>query len=234
MKKILLLSALIFVLLSTFANAQHDHDADKPAVHGMLIFGKEKIYASHLPLFRSPHNYQIILELELDKTSKQKFVADQKQNLDVATYSLEPEKFVLSEMLVNPQPFKINLYRGHFERGGTQILKGITVTVKQIIFNEKFAPEKARLTVNNFILFGSVNEKFIAHQITAKPDFEQIIQVKSAFVFGTEKYALITVNNAENSPLGVSGNEMEVFHKNTKLTVGLLKQIYLEFDDLKN
>ncbi len=200
----------------------------------MLIFGKEKIYASHLPLFRSPHNYQIILELELDKTSKQKFVADQKQNLDVATYSLEPEKFVLPEMLVNPKPFKINLYRGHFERGGTQILKGITVTVKQIIFNEKFAPEKARLTVNNFILFGSVNEKFIAHQITAKPDFEQIIQVKSAFVFGTEKYALITVNNAENSPLGVSGNEMEVFHKNTKLTVGLLKQIYLEFDDLKN
>ncbi len=234
MKKILLLSALIFVLLSTFANAQHDHDADKPAVHGMLIFGKEKIYASHLPLFRSPHNYQIILELELDKTSKQKFVADQKQNLDVATYSLEPEKFVLSEMLVNPKPFKINLHRGHFERGGTQILKGITVTVKQVIFNEKFAPEKARLTVNNFILFGSVNEKFIAHQITAKPDFEQIIQVKSAFVFGTEKYALITVNNAENSPLGVSGNEMEVFHKNTKLTIGLLKQIYLEFDDLKN
>jgi hypothetical protein len=234
MKKILLLSALIFVLLSTFANAQHDHDADKPAVHGMLIFGKEKIYASHLPLFRSPHNYQIILELELDKTSKQKFVADQKQNLDVATYSLEPEKFVLPEMLVNPKPFKINVYRGHFERGGTQILKGITVTVKQVIFNEKFAPEKVRLTVNNFILFGSVNEKFIAHQITAKPDFEQIIQVKSAFVFGTEKYALIKVNNAENSPLGVSGNEMEVFHKNTKLTVGLLKQIYLEFNDLKN
>jgi hypothetical protein len=231
MKKLLIL--LTSVLLTTCVYAQN-HGTDKPSVHGMLIFGKEKIYASHLPLFHSPHNYQIILELETDKISKQKFLADQKQNPDFATYSIEPEKFVLSEMLDKPKPFKVNLYRGHFERGGTQILKDITVTIKQVIFNEKFNSEKDRSALNNYILFGSEKEKFVVHQITNKPDFEQIIQVKSAFVFGTEKYALITVNKSENNPIGVSGNDIEVFNKTEKLNISLLKQIYLEFDDLKN
>src|SRR4030095_17245252 len=87
------------ILLAIFCfasnvNAQHGHSGastDRPSVHGMLIFGTEKIYASHLPLFHAPHNYQIILELELDSSSKHKFIEDQRAHPEQATYSIEPE-----------------------------------------------------------------------------------------------------------------------------------------------
>jgi hypothetical protein len=235
MKKITLILALIGITFGV--QAQHDHNGhstDKPATHGMLIFGKEAIYASHLPMFRTPHNYQIILELELTPADKKKFVADQNQNPNFATYTIEPEKFVLPDMVNMPKPFKVKVYRGHFERGGTLILKDITVSIKGIVFNEKFAPEKAKSVATNFILFGTPKEQFMVHQITNKPDFEQIIQVSSTVNFGTEKCALITAQKTENSPIGVSTNDMEMDNKGIKLTVTLLKQLYLEFDDLKN
>ena len=41
-------------------------NADVPTTHGMLLFGNETVYASHLPMFHSPHDYQLILELDLE------------------------------------------------------------------------------------------------------------------------------------------------------------------------
>jgi hypothetical protein len=35
-------------------------------VHGMLLFGADTLYLSHLPMFMRPHNYQVILEVVVD------------------------------------------------------------------------------------------------------------------------------------------------------------------------
>jgi hypothetical protein len=222
----------------TFANAQEHHEIqsqDKPSTHGMLIFGTEKTYASHLPMFHSPHNYQIILELELDPATKKLFIADQEKNPEYATYTIEPEKFVLPEMMQNPKSFKANLYRGHFERGGIKIATDIHVTIKKIIYYTKFKTDEARAVKTNFIVFGNPKEQFIAHQITNKPDFDQIIQVKTTtnFTFENKNYELVTLNKTENSPIGISGNEIEADYNSNSTTLTLLKQLYLEFDDLK-
>jgi hypothetical protein len=222
----------------TFANAQEHHEIqsqDKPSTHGMLIFGTEKTYASHLPMFHSPHNYQIILELELDPATKKLFIADQEKNPEYATYTIEPEKFVLPEMMQNPKSFKANLYRGHFERGGIKIATDIHVTIKKIIYYTKFKTDEARAVKTNFIVFGNPKEQFIAHQITNKPDFDQIIQVKTTtnFMFENKNYELVTLNKTENSTIGVSGNEIEADYNSNPITLTLLKQLYLEFDDLK-
>lgn len=66
-------------------------------------------------MFHSQHDYQIILELELSKSDKQEYVLDKKKNPNYTTYILEQEKFILPDMVNNPKPFKIKLYRGHFE-----------------------------------------------------------------------------------------------------------------------
>jgi hypothetical protein len=116
-------------IISKAQHIQHTMSNDKPSTHGMLLVGSEKIYASHLPMFHSPHNYQIILELELSKMDKQKYVIDKNKNLNYTTYTIEPETFVLPDMVNLPRPFKVNLYRGHFERGGIQILKNVTVKI---------------------------------------------------------------------------------------------------------
>lgn len=232
MKSIL---AIILFGITFQINAQHENhkmSTDKPSTHGMLLFGSEKIYVSHLPMFRSPHHYQIILELELSKSDKQKYVSDKNKNPNYTTYTIEPEKFVLPDMINNPKPFKVNLYRGHFERGGIEILKNITVKIVQIISFKKFNPEEMKSKTTNFILFGNEKEQFLAHEITNKPDFEQIIEVKTnmSLFLNNEKSKIITLNITENSPIGVSSNEVVVNEK----PIFLLKQLYLEFDDLKN
>jgi hypothetical protein len=225
---------VVLFAISIQINAQHENHKmsnDKPSTHGMLLFGSEKIYASHLPMFHSPHDYQIILELELSKSEKQKYISDKNKNPNYTTYTIEPEKFVLPDMINNPMPFKVNLYRGHFERGGFEILKNITVKIVQIVYFKKFNPEEVKTKSTNFILFGNEKEQFLAHEITNKPDFEQIIEVKTNLksFLNTEKSKIITLNSVENNPIGISSNEVLISEK----PIVLLKQLYLEFDDLK-
>jgi hypothetical protein len=228
----------LFIFIFAFANAQEHHQKssqDKPSTHGMLVFGNEKIYASHLPMFHSPHDYQIILELEFDKITQNLFVTDQENNPVYNTYTIEPEQFILPNMIHNPLPFKANLYRGHFERGGTKIASDIIVTIKNVIYYDKFNSDKARATANTFILFGNEKENFIAHKITNKPDFDQIIQVKTTKnpLLENKKFEEIIINKTENSPIGVGGNDIVVTNNSNPYTITLLKQLYLEFDDLK-
>jgi hypothetical protein len=231
MKKLLIL--IFSVIAFCISKAQHHNmgDTDNPSVHGMLIFGKEKIYASHLPLFHTPHNYQIILELELDKKTKAQFVRDQQLHPEFTTYTIEPEKFILPEMIKTPGPFKVNIYRGHFERGGSLFIKQITASIKEVIYFKKFEPSEAKANDTKFILFGNSREQFAAHFITNHPDFEQIIQVNTSLSAVDKKFEIITFTTKTNTPMGVSSNIVET---NSQRKLTLLKQIYLEFDDLKD
>jgi hypothetical protein len=237
-KNILLNCSVCFILVFIPVldlQAQHNHYADKPATHGMLLFGSATIYASHLPMFHSPHNYQIIMELVLDKSAKEKFITDQQLHPEYSTYTLEPEKFVLQEMIDNPKSFKANIYRGHFERGGIKIMANITVSIKQVIYFKKFNAAENKTAITNFILFGHAQEQFAAHQISNKPDFDQILKIKTdAGQFALhEKYINITLNTSENTPVGVSSNEVIAETGNEQIKIILLKQLYLEFGDLK-
>lgn len=224
--------AMLLWLITSTVIAQHGHygmTPDKPSTHGMLIFGNEKIYASHLPLFHSPHDYQIILELELIAADKKKFIADQQLHPEFTTYSIEPEKFVLPDMIASPKPFKVNVYRGHFERGSTALLEQVTVTIRQVIYFKKLNLADVKDTSTKFILFGNSKEQYAAHRLSNKPDFEQIMQVSSNII-DANKYELINFISDVNAPVGVSGNSI-ISADNKKIF--LLKQLYLEFNDLK-
>jgi hypothetical protein len=231
------LALLIFLVVAVACKSQHhgDMQADKPSTHGMVIFGRETIYASHLPLFHAPHHYQIILQLQLEKTTQQKFIKDQQLHPEAATYSIEPEKFILPEIIEKPRQFKANLYRGHFERGGVKIADSITVKITDVVYFKKLDPEQTKDSTVNFILFGNNKAQYAVHHISNKPDFEQIIQIKSyiSLFTGKAKYSIAVFDEHNNSPVGVSGNEIEATTETKKFKLALLKQIYLEFDDLK-
>jgi hypothetical protein len=227
---LLLLATIHF---SIHVKAQHGHGsmvADKPSVHGMLIFGTEKIYASHLPLFHTPHNYQIILELELDKTAKQKFIKDQQLHPEFTIYTIEPERFILPDKINSKGSFKANLYRGHFERGGVKIADSIGIKMSAVIYFKKFDTAEVRRSDAAYLLLGNSKEQFAIHEIRNKPDFEQIIQIKADL----QKSKLETVIfSVTNNPVGVSSNKVIVKMNGKQANVTLLKQLYLEFDDLK-
>ncbi|MFN7115943.1 MAG: hypothetical protein ACK4TA_04040 [Saprospiraceae bacterium] len=223
---------VISMIISCALQAQHGHhtSTDKASVHGMVLFGNEQIYASHLPLFHTPHHYQIILRLEPDAAARQIFLQDQQAHPAFATYTIEPERFILPDKIQQQGSFKANLYRGHFERGGIRIADSLHFKIAEVIYFKQFDPRESKATDAKYLLFGNAKQQFAVHQISNKPDFEQIIEVKSDFPLG--KCEIVRLAPA-NNPIGISGNIVAVPTPGGKANIMLLKQLYLEFDDLK-
>lgn len=174
MKTLIFVFAL-FLALTAYSHEGHSHDA--PSTHGMLLVGKSTLYLSHLPMFHSPHDYQVILEAQLDTASQAAYLKALGSSAETV-YTIVPESFVLPDMINKPRPFRAQLYQGHFERGGKVIALSVTVSIKQVLHFKKFNPADRHPLVGSYILFGNTKEQFLAHAITAKPDFDQIVSVE--------------------------------------------------------
>ncbi|NDF15904.1 hypothetical protein EB061_11380 [bacterium] len=215
-------------LLFAFLPSAH---ADAPSVHGMLVFGNEHVYVSHLPMFHSPHDYQMIAELELPPAALAKYRASLYSPETV--YTLVPEKLVLPELVAHPHPFLADLYQGHFERGGTPIAEEITVKLKKVLLFQKFVPGQGKPTLTNFFLFGTPTEAFLAHEILAKPDFDQVIAVAPTPLALDGKVRTLT-SEAGDAPLHAPGIATFVSDKRAIPSLNLVKEIYFETGDLSH
>lgn len=225
-------NGLMILVFTTIGFAQKQHAMDKAAVHGMLLFGESQIYASHLPMFHSPHQYQVILELELESSLLKVFKADQKLNHGQATYTIEPEKFILPEMIKSPKAFKVNLYRGHFERGGVKLASEKIITIKNVIYFKPFELENPRMTQSQYLVFGNSKEQFMVHIISNRPDFDHLVKI-STVSNGSFSDTLV-LNRVENQLTDIGGNTISVPNlKNETRSISILRQLYLEFSDLK-
>jgi hypothetical protein len=172
--------------------------ADPPRVHGMLIVGEQSVYLSHLPIFGSPHDYQVILEATFTKSGRdpQADYFNDRKRTGKKIYTLEPERFVLTD-LAAPTPlrsFKATVYRDHFERFRTErakeaavIADEVDVKVTRVIHFHKFDPNAAALSQLEYLLFGKEKELFLAHMITKPPDFDQVLSVQSSRRFTDEE-----------------------------------------------
>jgi hypothetical protein len=156
----------------------------------MLVVGEEAVYLSHLPMFQEegeppmPHRYQVILEVTFAK--QEAYMKDRREHRTTKIYTLNPESFVLPE-LVSPDPqhkplrlFKAKtIFRGHLERDDrVPILQDSEVSVKRVIHFRQFDPKAKKSPQLEYLLFGTGQELFLGHLITAPPDFEQILTVE--------------------------------------------------------
>jgi hypothetical protein len=158
--------------------------ADRPSVHGMFLFGGRHLYASHLPMFHSPHDYQFIFELKWgqgsDPAALQNFQALLVQGLDF--FTLEPEVMDLVPVMQGQKTqFRAQLYASHFERGG-EPLGSVVVEVSKIIVARKLNPQDPNF--EQFLIFGEEGEHYAAHLIGGKPSYDWIgqVQLNSALV----------------------------------------------------
>ena len=175
--------------------AQKLNSESRPTTHNMLVVGSQTTFLSHLPMFSfpgfdSPHNYQVILEAtftDKDRDLTRTYFDDRKKNSTEKMYTLNPAAFVLPQ--VDPKGLALKkfqgnaVFRGHLERGGESFIGDINgkspfdVNVVNVIHFHKFDTTiKSRKL--EYILFGKGQETFLAHLITAPPDFDQIISVK--------------------------------------------------------
>jgi hypothetical protein len=151
------------------------HHRDGPAVHGMVIFGERATYLSHLPLFAAPHAHQVLLAVRLDGDAAAARRADAAATGE-RLYTFVPAPFVLADAAAPGFVMTGDVVRGHFERGGETLLTGVTATVERVIEHRPL-PEDGEAALA-YHLFGGDGEHFLAHRITAPPDFDQLLAVR--------------------------------------------------------
>ena len=159
-------------------------------IHGMLVFGgqhtdsqfRSPVYISHLPMFMHPHEFQVIARVSGTAAG---IYGDFVAHFGTSTiYTFKPEPFSIDELDPSgggPARTSIagTLFRGHFERGGEPIGTGVSVDIEQIVHFRRFSPDVGNARDQlRYICFGGRDLAFLAHVITAPPDFDQILAVQ--------------------------------------------------------
>jgi hypothetical protein len=213
--------------------------ADPPGLHGMLVVGTGSVYLSHLPMFHSPHDYQVILEVDLGSATAN-YVKDRETHPSEKVYTIMPETFVLPEMVQAPRPFQAQLFRGHFERGGKVIAKAVTITIRKVVHFRKLDANSPRPSQLRYLIFGKPGEAFLAHLISARPDFDHLLS--AVIPEGSPLLPLLSSRGAlsveveqavADKPLG-AGDGVKVRAPGRAGASGTLsaREIYVEFGDL--
>lgn len=164
-----------------------EHEHEEPP-HNMMIVGEKSVFLSHLPMFMTPHNFQVILEATFTsggKNVQEIYTKDRQSHRETKMYTLAPEESFKLPTLFTPSPpsrnsFKGTILRGHLERGGEKIegLTNIDVNVKRVVYAQKLGRGFDKSEKLTYLLFGSGQELFMAHVIAKPPDFDQILSVK--------------------------------------------------------
>lgn len=225
MKKLIL--ALVFLVGGVVS-------ADPASVHGMLIFGQKTTYVSHLPMYHSPHDYQVILEVDLGKETGN-LTQDMAAHPEEPVYTIEPKRFVLPDMVKGLKAFPAKVYRGHFERGGVAIFTAM-VQPKKIVFFKKLNATENAPNALSLLLFGNAQEAYVAHRITARPNFDQIASVSGVSVANEIQIqrnggllALTVAQESDKAPV-----KLEQVLQAPGVMLKVEKEVYLEHGDLEH
>jgi hypothetical protein len=152
--------------------------------HGMALFGgKEGLYASHLPMFHTPHDYQVIMQVHVADPATD---AELRQRLDgkTALWTIAPEKFELSRLApaatLPLKRFKADLVLGHFEQGGKTQYAASTVVVDKVLMFSKLSPEQRASISASYVQIGSGRQRYLIKQIDSRPDYDHIVAYAAA------------------------------------------------------
>lgn len=166
--------------------------------HGQVILGDGPVYLSHLPFFMfdspefHPHHYQVIVEATFPEDAMAAYLADRAET-GAPLYTLRPKTGVAMLDIIAPaldggpgEPIAGDIIRGHWERGKEPqpfgitwgvVHEGIPAAVQRVIYAHEFAFDPPRQEQLEYILFGAGDQLFLAHRITAPPDFDQLLPV---------------------------------------------------------
>jgi hypothetical protein len=174
--------------------SEHDahagrHDAedahapiDTTGAHGMLLFGDDPLYLSHLPMFHHPHNFQVLLTVQLDEDSATALRSDQAAG-GSDLYTFLPDSFPLAELDPRKKSGRSTVagtvFRGHFERGGTPIAGGAVADVIRVLhFDVLDDRAQAANAALSYFCFGFADRLHLAHAITARPSFDHVLAAR--------------------------------------------------------
>lgn len=156
-------------------------------VHGMVLFGEPgRVFASHLPLYRHPHDWQVVLELApADEPGQQQVNALLAAG---GLLTLEPERFDLWRLKPGASDpmnqFKAALYRGHFERGGKKLDEIVWQVKRTLVFEPvriAFSPDAGHRYFQIGVEGDGHGGRFwLLHKVERVPDTDQVVEICTA------------------------------------------------------
>lgn len=165
-----------------FEKAEVQQQNVPAAVHGMVLFGKEKVYASHIPMYHVPHDWQLLLEVSLSHASNDALKAYRgiSGNGAQKLVTFQPLPYMLPQLIEGKiKTVTGTIFRGNFEDGGVPILKNATLTVSKIVFVKPLKTSTAPLPkLSYFFLKDGINHGYLIHEITAPKNFDSIVEVQ--------------------------------------------------------
>lgn len=151
--------------------------------HGMALFGGEEgLYASHLPMFHAPHDYQVLLRVHVADPA---IDAALRRRLDgkTALWTIAPEKFELSRLAprsASPlNQFKADLVLGHFEQGGNTQYAASTIVVDKVLLFHKLSPERRASSSASYVQIGEGGQRYLVKRIDSRPDYDHIVAYRA-------------------------------------------------------
>ena len=200
-----------FLMAASPGGAQEIGQED-PDFHGMLVLGGETVYISHLPMFHAVHRYQGIWEVSFGAEGDREYRAERARPANAKQiFTLAPkEDFRLPELTTTKRSFRGNLFVGHFERRDNRLLLAdVTVTLKRLVHFHPFKRDHQLPEGLTYLLFGTGNERFLAHWISVAPNFDQILVVSpNASIGDIPPGALFTVPGRRDSERLRAGNSV--------------------------
>lgn len=152
--------------------------------HGMALFGgREGLYASHLPMFHAPHDYQVILLVHIADQATDAALRKRLDGKD-ALWTIDPEKFELSALAPEARSprkeFTADLVQGHFERGGSTQYKAVKVVIDKVLVFRQLDGKPRDAKFSRYMQVGSGRQRFLVKQIDTRPDFDHIVAYHAA------------------------------------------------------
>lgn len=187
---------------------------DPPGGHGVIVFGDETLYFSHLAMFMPAHGHQVVMEVDLPDEVLKAYRKARTKHPQSTFYSLSPVPYVLTDLFppAPDRPARLTsivgtLFRDQFELLADDeveshlVARDVTATVTNVIVKRKLVPLRKRPARLEYVLFGKEGDLYLAHVLNRPPDFDQIIAVEAA------GRPLPAGDLARGVPLGVPGTK---------------------------
>lgn len=198
---LLLLALSLLLLNSLHAQAKPSHQHNLFGSHGMVLFYDQHIglIASHLPLYSTPHHYQIIYKISIDDPVLEKQLV---QLFESGMVTMLPERFDLTQ-LVRGEQFTIGagFFKGHFERGGERVFN-TKMRFEQAVLIKQVAPEFTAKQASFYQVALNDNTTLVVHQIQAAPSFDAIGLLENS---GTAKPAFLCKRPDKSALTNIAG-----------------------------
>lgn len=169
------LTICLSMALSQDHHAHADHAA-RMGTHGMVVFGggKGAVFLSHIPMFRRPHDVQLVVQVKLKHPSWKAT-----PSFDEQGHTLEPEKFDLSALADGRlKAFKGTVFRGNFEAGGEAVWKDVAVAVESVLVVRGLQEAEPAAPALSYWLVSAPGQAYLLHTISRPPDFDQVLVAK--------------------------------------------------------